>query len=99
MNREGVTISYERLLEVFEHLLTYVRETRPGDALTVEENLFWSIPVDEMTDVYSDPPLTIGKVSETWENIEKFLAEDLPAPFVLTWFADILRAAAKDLMD
>lgn len=94
-----VTIGYERLLEVFELLITHIRSTRPGDTAAIEDDYFWSIPITEMTDVYSNPISTIGQFSESWENIEKSIAQDILTPYDLIWFADILRAVAREAMD
>ncbi|MBF6354916.1 hypothetical protein IU449_10215 [Nocardia higoensis] len=99
MNREpSAAISYERLLEVFELLIAHIRSARPGEYATVNDDYFWSIPIEEMTDVYSNPTLTIGQFSEAWQNIEKSIACDIMTPYDLIWFADILRAVGKEAM-
>jgi len=55
--------------------------------------MFWSIPPDALYDVYQEPPeLTIGQLTESWDNLRR-LGEDEPGfGLDLVWLSDVLRA-------
>jgi hypothetical protein len=58
-------VEYEQLVEAFNILISHVRNRSDGDRFPIEEDFFWSVPVAEMNNVYSDPPaLTVGQISE-----------------------------------
>ncbi|AZB19858.1 hypothetical protein EG352_19880 [Chryseobacterium indologenes] len=43
------------------------------------QDLYWNIPVDESFNVYEEPKLTIGSITEDWEFLEKILDNDREA--------------------
>lgn len=78
-----------RLLEVVLHHV----EVTAGDVVAVDKDYFWSIPPDELYDVPNQPTdLTIGQVSECWENLQLLLADnDRALAYDLVWLAEVLR--------
>ncbi|MGW4371459.1 hypothetical protein ACWEKT_38060 [Nocardia takedensis] len=95
-DESAVTVDYDRLTEVFAMLIAHLRAKGRSQAL--ERDAFWSIPVARMHEVYAEPELTIGLVSETWENLRNMIADDDASPQGLIWVADILRALGSAAM-
>ncbi|MEV0111589.1 hypothetical protein AB0H42_35490 [Nocardia sp. NPDC050799] len=97
---DSVELTYPRLIEVFAVLIAHARDISASESFSVPNDLFWSIPVEDMTipvagagDVYEhQPELTIGQVAETWNNIESMIDDESIISYGLIWFADILRA-------
>ncbi|KAA9156454.1 hypothetical protein FPZ12_027595 [Amycolatopsis acidicola] len=90
---DPLQISTQHLRAAFEAALTRLTE-QEGENITLERDYFWSVPPNELYNVYEQPQeLTIGQLSESWQNIQK-LTEDTSAaiPQHLIWIADILRA-------
>ncbi|MFI6309890.1 hypothetical protein ACIBEK_07125 [Nocardia fusca] len=86
-------VPFGQLIEAFNVLIPYVRDRSDSDSFSIDEDFFWSVPIAEMNDVYSDPPaLTVGQISESWSNIEVMLADNGIVSYGLIWIADILRA-------
>jgi hypothetical protein len=90
------SVADEQLVEAFNMLISHALNRSDGDRFPIEEDFFWSVPVAEMNNVYSDPPaLTVGQISESWGNMEAMLADNSPVSYGLIWLADILRAVGK----
>jgi hypothetical protein len=90
---DPLQISTEQLRTAFETALTRLTE-REGENITLERDYYWSVPPNELYNVYERPQeLTIGQLSESWQYIQK-LTEDPSAaiPHHLVWLADVLRA-------
>lgn len=65
-------------------------ETTHGEAVTLPEDYFYSVPFPELYDVLGDAPqLTVGQLTESWGNLQQ---DDAPVPWGLVWLGDILRA-------
>lgn len=66
------------------------------DRIVIDRDMFWSIPLGDAFEVYGPPPeATIGQVSESWDQLERVLAEPEDAvKYHLVWLADVLRAIA-----
>lgn len=78
-------------------LIAHVQKIVGSDSFSVDEDYFWSVPLSETNNVYSDPrALTVGQVSESWSNIESIIADDRIISYGLIWFADVLRAIGKE---
>jgi len=86
-------IPVAELRKLIEVALHHVENTA-GDVVAVDKDYFWSIPPDELYDVYNRPTdLTIGQISECWENLQPLLADDDRAlGYDLVWLAEVLRA-------
>lgn len=93
---EPTRIPVNELRQVFELLLSHVAGDR--NELSVQRDYFWSIPSDAVHDVYQQPAeLTIGQVSESWDNLTGMLKPD-PAVvgYGLVWLAEVLRAIGDE---
>jgi hypothetical protein len=94
----GFTIQIPRLRRSFEVIADYLAE-REGAALPLDRDYFWSIPADELYNVYSRPTeITIGQLTESWQHIEDMLDGKTDIiPYHLIWLSDVLRAMAEEV--
>ncbi|AYZ37016.1 hypothetical protein EGY07_16360 [Chryseobacterium indologenes] len=56
-------------------LLTLVQKLERSEVskFSFKQDLYWNIPVDELFNVYEEPKLTIGSITEDLEFLEKIL--------------------------
>jgi hypothetical protein len=90
---QSLQIPIERLRAVFDLLAKYISEEE-GQTIELKRDYFWAIPPDELYNAYQRPAeLTMGQLWESWENLEKALADN---EYIMTyhfvWLADIIRA-------
>ncbi|WP_051407469.1 hypothetical protein [Nocardia sp. CNY236] len=80
-----------RLLDI---VLSHIEAATNSPAVDLEKDYFWSIPPDALYDVYKSPAdLTIGQLSESWQNARGLLAD--PGKVIgydLVFLSDVLRA-------
>jgi hypothetical protein len=69
-----------------------------GSALSIGHDYFWSIPADELYDIYNRPAnITVGQISESWQHIEDLLdGKTDVVSYHLIWLSDVLRAIGQD---
>lgn len=94
MSAPGETaIAIDVLKAAAETLIERVREVE-GDTVSLRHDMFWSIPADELFDVYNEPEeLTVGQLSDSWDQISRITSrDDAPVGYALVWLADVLRA-------
>lgn len=98
MTSEPVQIPIDQLRRALDVALRHV-EASAGPTVTLKEDLFWSVPVDELYDFAGEPQdLTIGQLSESWRHLENLLArQDQPVGYHLVWLADVIRAIGQDV--
>lgn len=98
MSDDSATLAVETLRQVVNRALDHVRDVK-SDQVELEKDYFWSIPTEELYDVYSRPEnLTVGQVTESWENLRSLLARGDAVPgYALVWIADVLRALGNQL--
>ncbi|MFE0772178.1 MULTISPECIES: hypothetical protein [unclassified Streptomyces] len=98
MASEPVQIPIDQLRRALYVALRHI-EASAGPTVTLREDLFWSVPVDELYDVGSEPrALTIGQLSESWQHLEDLLAhQDQAVGHHLVWLADVIRAIGQDV--
>ncbi|MFV6026719.1 hypothetical protein [Streptomyces sp. NPDC056264] len=98
MASEPVQIPIDQLRRAFDVALRHI-EASAGPTVTLKEDFFWSVPVDELYDVASEPQdLTIGQLSESWQHLEDLLArQDQAVGHHLVWLADVIRAIGQDV--
>ncbi|WP_328670112.1 hypothetical protein OG905_15710 [Streptomyces sp. NBC_00322] len=99
MSGEPLVVSIAELRESFDVLLRHVEAVTAGDAVILDKDYFWSVPPDELYDVYTEPDdLTIGQLSESWQHLRDLRADqDRATANHLVWLADVLRAIGQDL--
>jgi hypothetical protein len=92
-----LTVQVSRLRKAFELITGYLTKVEGGE-LTLSHDYFWSIPADELYDVYRRPTsLTVGQLSESWQHIEDVLDGKTEAlNYHLIWLSDVLRAIGDD---
>lgn len=97
MNHD-LTIQIPRLRKAFELIADYLAELE-GTALSLSNDYFWSIPADELYNVYSRPTtMTIGQLSESWQHVEDMLeGKTSVLSYHLIWLSDVLRAMTQDV--
>ena len=97
MTDERLTVTVEELRAVFDVLMGHMEQAY-GRALPLKHDLFWSLPLDGMTDVYQEPAgLTVGEISESLVNLETLLGDSSRVTsYGLVWLADVLRLLAAD---
>lgn len=93
MNAEASTVSVELLRKIMNRALDHVRDVS-GDTIDLERDFFWSVPSDELYDVYTRPEeLDIGQLTESWGNLTALQQDSEPVTaYTLVWIADVLRA-------
>lgn len=98
MVSEPVQIPIDQLRRALDVAPRHI-EVSAGPTVTLKEDLFWSVPVDELYDVGSEPQdLTIGQLSESWQHLEDLLArQDQAVGHHLVWLADVIRAIGQDV--
>lgn len=69
-----------------------------GGVVRIDREAFWSVPEAQAYDVYVEPTeLTIGMVSESWEQVEAMLSDpDRAVGHGLICLAEVLRAIASE---
>jgi hypothetical protein len=95
---EPTRVSLAELRRLVDVLLSHVEAAVAGDAVELGKDYFWSIPADELYDVYKQPDaLTIGQLSESWQFLRDLLAdENRVLAYHLVWLADVLRAIGHE---
>ncbi|MEU8678697.1 hypothetical protein [Streptomyces sp. NPDC048560] len=98
MAGEPVQIPIDQLRRAWDVALRHL-EASAGPTVTLKEDLFWSVPADELYDVGVEPQaLTIGQLSESWQHLEDLLADkDRAVGYHLVWLADVIRAIGQDV--
>ncbi|GAB3572617.1 hypothetical protein GCM10027445_30440 [Amycolatopsis endophytica] len=86
-------ISVLELRALCDRLLKHLSELE-GEGVQVERDYFWSIPDEDLYDVYSEPEtFTVGQVSESIGHLRALLADESIQPTRhIVWLADVLRA-------
>lgn len=97
MSTAGTPVPLALLRESFEILIAHLSETH-GETVSVETDYFWSVPKDDLGNVYESPPqLTIGQVTESLDNLREIVAD--PASVIsygLVWLGDVLKAVGYE---
>jgi hypothetical protein len=88
-----MTVEIDRLKATFLILLDHLRESR-GEVIDFDVDYFWSVPPESLYDPDTTPGgLTMGQLSESWENLESIRTNpDGAINYGLVWLADVLRA-------
>ncbi|MDA5282152.1 hypothetical protein [Streptomyces sp. Isolate_45] len=98
MATEPVRIPIDQLRRALDVALRHI-EASAGPTVTLEEDLFWSVPADELYSIGAEPrAFTIGELSESWQHLEDLLAhQDRAVGHHLVWLADVIRAIGQDV--
>jgi hypothetical protein len=94
MTDDPFHVSFTELRRSLDIVLNHIEAATNDPAIELDKDYFWSIPPNELYDVYNSPAdLTIGQLSESWQNIRDLLADpDRVIGYHLVWLADVLRA-------
>ncbi|GAA0433035.1 hypothetical protein [Streptomyces luteireticuli] len=97
MSARPVQIRFDQLRRSFDAALRHA-EAVHGDAVTLDEDYFWSVPPDQLYDVRQEPTeLTIGQLSECLDHLDGLAAEPEDAVgHHLVWLAEVLKAVGLD---
>ncbi|MEV0363432.1 hypothetical protein ACIBEK_21450 [Nocardia fusca] len=91
-------VPFAELRRSLDIVLSHIETFTNSPAFDLEKDdfwdYFWSIPADSLYDVDNSPAdLTIGQLSESWQNVRDLLAEpDDVIGYHLVWLSDVLRA-------
>ena len=90
---QPLRVQLSELRAVFELIMNYISNSE-GEDLFIDKDYFWAIAPGDLFNIQKEPEaLGIGRVSESWEHLERLLAGHYdPFPYHLVWLADILRA-------
>lgn len=96
---EPLSVPLADLRAVCTRLLEHLASIE-GDVISIDRDFFWSIPAEELYNVYSPPQrLTIGQLSDSWANLARSLeAEEMVTAYDLVWLADVLRSVALSIV-
>jgi hypothetical protein len=89
-------VSVQVLRQTAEILLRHLEEVE-GPEVRLEKDYFWSVPEEQLYDVYSEPTsFTVGQLSECMSNLEA-LTEDPERviTYGLVWLGDVIRAVGQ----
>ena len=88
-----LTIEIGELRRAIERVLDHV-EQQHGSGVAIPADYFWSVPAPETYDVSSAPELTVGQLSESWDNVMKERNGDNgdTISFALVWLGDVMKA-------
>lgn len=69
-------------------------EQQHGSTVAIPADYFWSVPAPEIYDVTASPELTIGQLSESWDNVtsEREGGDGDTISFALVWLGDVMKA-------
>ncbi|MFG1795892.1 hypothetical protein [Nocardia sp. NPDC049149] len=97
MTGEQLILSFTELRKAFEVALNHVEATAGTGSAALDQDYFWSIPAEELYDVYDVPVnMTIGQLSESWQHLRDSIADpDRVLTYDLVWLADVLRAIGQ----
>ncbi len=95
---ERVTVDLGALRAVASALLDHLAELE-GSEVALEHDMFWSVDPAVLFNVYAQPEgLSIGQLSESWENLRRMVDDDRPLAYGLVWLADVLRAIGLEIV-
>jgi hypothetical protein len=95
---ERVVIDLSDLRAVAASLLDHLTELE-GSEVSLEHDMFWSVGAPAIFNVYAQPEdLSIGQLSESWENLRRMTDEDRSLTYGLEWLADVLRAIGLEIV-
>jgi len=94
MNNEWhLEIDIAELEAAFRAVVKHLSEFN-GTSVKVREDYFWSVPPNQIFDVPTQPELTIGQLSESWDNLkrERQSNDESTIGYAAVWLADVLKA-------
>ncbi|PKW18649.1 hypothetical protein [Saccharopolyspora spinosa] len=95
MSNDESVVSVEVLRQVLNQALDNLQQ-QAGETVELDKDYFWSIPPEAAYDIYTQPDpeqLTIGQLSESWNNLTQLLSRGEPVPpYALVWISDVLKA-------
>ncbi|TYL53782.1 hypothetical protein [Agromyces mariniharenae] len=86
-------IELRELRRAIELILRHIEATN-GPRLAIAAEEFWSVTAPAIYDVSTTPELTIGQLSESWENLrdERDGNDDDTISYAAVWLGDLLKA-------
>lgn len=89
-------IPVDKLKGVFDLLMERIHAGK--EVLEIDADEFWSVPQDQVYDVYSEPrDLTIGALSDSWGYLEDMLSDpDRVVGYGFVWLSEVLRAIGDE---
>ncbi|MDN3606386.1 hypothetical protein [Kaistella yonginensis] len=72
----NLQINVSDLKTIINLLALKVNKLNENDSFSIDRDLYWNIPENELYKVYENPSnLTIGSIVEDWEYLEKIISE------------------------
>jgi len=93
MTSDAIRIDLSELRSAFDTVIRHIKAAE-GTQVHLAADYFWSVPSPDLYDVDRNPPLTIGQVSESWDNLrrERDGNDDVTIGFAAVWLGEVLRA-------
>ena len=72
-------------------------EQQHGSTVAIPADYFWSVPAPEIYDVTASPELTIGQLSESWDNVtsERESGDGDTISFALVRLGGVMKAIGR----
>lgn len=89
----NLEIDLSELRQAIDHVLDHLKEEN-GGTVAIRADYFWSVPASDIYDINSPPELTIGQLSESWDNLREERSEvsEHTISFASVWLGDIMKA-------
>ena len=90
-------IDLSELRSAFDTAIRHLESTE-GTQVQLAIDYFWSVPTPDLYAVERNPPLTIGQISDSWQNLRREREGDDSATigFSAVWLSDVLRAIGHE---
>ena len=97
MTSDALQIDLTELRSAIDTVIRHI-EAAEGTHVQLPVDYFWSVPSPDLYDVERNPPLTIGQISESWDNLrrERNGNDDMTIGFAAVWLSDVLRAIGHE---
>ena len=97
MTSDAIRIDLAEMRSAFDTVIRHI-EAAEGNQVELPVDYFWSVPPSDLYDVERDPPLTIGQISESWNNLrhERDGNGDETIGLAAVWLSDVLRAIGHE---
>lgn len=97
MTSDAIRIDLSELRSAFDTVIRHIESTE-GAQVQLPADFFWSVPTPEIYVVDRNPPLTIGQISWSWENLRRERDGDDSATigFAAVWLSEVLRAIGHE---
>ena len=93
-------VDTHNLKKISEILLDHIeRSSGPQIEFAQEQDYYWHIPPENWHAIEPPAELTLGQLSDDWQQLQHILSGDSPPiGYALVWLASILRAVGESAL-